>query len=383
MPITPFHLAIPDETLQDLQSRLAQTRWPNEISHSGWDYGSNLSYLKELVDYWQTGFDWRQQEAALNAFSHFRTDVDGLGIHFIHEKGVGPKPLPLILTHGWPSTIFELTKIIPLLADPARYGGDAADAFDVVVPSMPGYGFSDATQERGMNTRRIAALWAKLMTAGLGYQHFGAHGGDWGSAVSTALAYDHGERLVGFHITLMSAQVALENIAPPLTDAERRFLEGRDKWRQEEGAYGHIQGTKPQTLSYGLNDSPAGLAAWIVEKFRAWSDCGGDVETRFTKDELLTTLTIYWVTGTIGSSVRLYYENQRNPLIFQPGERLAVPFGFAKFPVEISFPPREWAERMFNVQRWTEMSTGGHFAAMEEPELLVEELRAFFRPLRP
>ena len=172
MPITPFHLAIPDETLQDLQSRLAQTRWPNEISHSGWDYGSNLSYLKELVDYWQTGFDWRQQEAALNAFSHFRTDVDGLGIHFIHEKGVGPNPLPLIITHGWPSTIFELTKIIPLLADPARYGGDAADAFDVVVPSMPGYGFSDATRERGMNTRRIAALWAKLMTAGLGYHSF-------------------------------------------------------------------------------------------------------------------------------------------------------------------------------------------------------------------
>ena len=269
-----------------------------------------------------------------------------------------------------------------MLTQPEQHGGDAADAFDVVIPSMPGYGFSDAPAERGMNTRKIASIWTKLMTDGLGYSRFGAHGGDWGSGVTASIAYDHPEPLIGFHITLMTGALPLENIDPPLTDAEKRFLELRDQWRQEEGAYGHIQGTKPQTLSYGLTDSPAGLAAWIVEKFRAWSDCGGDVESRFSKDELLTTLTIYWATNTIASSVRLYYENQRAPLTFQPGERIAAPFGFAKFPVEISYPPREWAERMFNVQRWTEMPRGGHFAAMEEPELLVDELRAFFRPLR-
>ena len=380
MEVQPFKVAVDDGVMEDLRRRLAGTRWPDEIPASGWDYGSNLAYLKELVEYWRTSFDWRAQEKLINSFNHFRAEVEELNIHFIHERGKGPNPTPLIITHGWPSSFFEMYKIVPLLADPGSHGGDPADAFDVVAPSLPGFGFSDRPTQRGMDILRVADLWAKLMTEKLGYLRFGAQGGDIGAGVTSRLGFARPENLTGIHLTSVTRPTPyLGPGARELSDAEKAHLDQREKWQQAEGGYSHIQGTKPQTLSYGLNDSPAGLAAWIVEKYRTWSDCGGDVESRFTKDELLTTITIYWITQTISSSTRMYYENQRQVWSLKSGERVQVPSGIALFPQEISRPPREWAERSYNVCRWTEMPRGGHFAALEEPELLAQDIRAFFR----
>jgi pimeloyl-ACP methyl ester carboxylesterase len=381
--VQPFRIRIPQSALDDLRKRLARTRWPDEITDSGWEYGAGLIYMKELVGHWQTGFDWRAREEEINAFPNFRADVGGLGVHFIHERGRGPDPLPLVITHGWPGSFVEMLKIIPLLTDPARHGGDPADSFDVVVPSMPGYGFSDRPTERGMNAFRIAGLWARLME-GIGYRRFGAQGGDWGASVATWLGFTHPENVIGLHLNYIpgSYKPYVGPGARELSEWEREFLEEQEGWGQSEGGYGHVQGTKPQTLAYGLNDSPAGLAAWIVEKFRGWGDCGGEVGRRFTKDELLTNVMIYWITETIGSSVRLYRESRTRPLHFKEGERVNVPCGVARFPKEAPFPPRDWVERCYDVRRWTEMPSGGHFAAMEEPELLTEDIRAFFRPLR-
>lgn len=380
MEVQPFKVAVDDWVMEDLRRRLAGTRWPDEIPASGWDYGSDLAYLKELVEYWRTSFDWRAQEKLINSFNHFRAEVEELNIHFIHERGKGPNPTPLIITHGWPSSFFEMYKIVPLLADPGSHGGDPADAFDVVAPSLPGFGFSDRPTQRGMDILRVADLWAKLMTEKLGYLRFGAQGGDIGAGVTSRLGFAYPENLTGIHLTSVTRPTPyLGPGARELSDAEKAHLDQREKWQQAEGGYSHIQGTKPQTLSYGLNDSPAGLAAWIVEKYRTWSDCGGDVESRFTKDELLTTITIYWITQTISSSTRMYYENQRQVWSLKSGERVQVPSGIALFPQEISRPPREWAERSYNVCRWTEMPRGGHFAALEEPELLAQDIRAFFR----
>ncbi|MGH7453941.1 MAG: epoxide hydrolase family protein [bacterium] len=379
----PFKIQIPQATLEDLQERLRRIRWPDEIPGAGWDYGANLAYMKELINYWRTQFDWRAQEDAINQFHHFRATVEGLGIHFIHEAGKGPNPLPLIITHGWPGSFLEMLKIIPSLTDPVSYGGDPVDAFDVVVPSLPGYGFSDRPSKRGMNAFRIADLWKQLM-AGLGYARFGTQGGDWGASVSTCLGFLHPENILGAHLNYVpgSYRPYLGPEARALSEVERQFLESADQWYQAEGGYSHIQRTMPQTLAYGLNDSPAGMAAWIVEKFRAWGDCDGEVERRFTKDELLTNVMIYWATETIHSSTRLYFEMRKTPLHFKQGEHIRVPCGIAHFPKEAPFPPREWIERFYNLQHWTEMPRGGHFAALEEPELLVEDIRAFFRPLR-
>lgn len=383
MTAQPFTIQVPEAILDDLQRRLAATRWSDEIAGSDWDYGTNLAYIKTLVDYWQTGFNWRAQESLLNTFHHYKATIDGLGIHFIHEKGQGPRPLPLVITHGWPGSFFEMYKLIPRLTDPASHGGDPADAFDVVVPSMPGYGFSDRTTQRGMHVLKVSDLWVKLMTEVLGYQRFGAQGGDWGASVTNYLGFAYPQQLLGIHTTSITRPMPyLGPGSAPLTAAEKAFMEQREAWLQAEGGYSHIQGTKPQTLSYGLNDSPAGLAAWIVEKYRTWSDCNGEVERRFSKDELLTTLTIYWVTQTINSSTRLYYETLRHPWNMQQGERVTVPTAIAVFPREISRPPREWGERSFNIQHWTEMPSGGHFAALEEPDILAADVRAFFRPLR-
>ena len=383
MAVESFRIAVPDDVLQDLKERLQRTRFSGEIPGSDWDYGTNLAYLKELVDYWINHFDWRAQERLINGFSHFKAPVDGQGVHFIHEKGQGPNPLPLIITHGWPGSFFEMYKVIPRLSNPAAHGGDPADAFDVVAPSMPGYGFSDHTTQRGMDVLSVGDVMAKLMTDVLGYQRFGAQGGDWGASVTAKLGYSYPANVVGIHSTSVTRPTPyLGAGARPLTEAEQGLLQQREDWLAAEGGYSHIQGTKPQTLSYGLNDSPAGLAAWIVEKYRTWSDCGGDVERKFTKDELLTTITIYWVTETINSSTRLYYETLRKPWNLAEGDRIEVPCGIAVFPAEISRPPREWAERSYNVQQWTVMPSGGHFAALEEPELLVADIRSFFRPLR-
>ena len=383
MEIEQYVIDVPQAVLDDLAARLADTRWPDEISGAGWDYGTNLFYLRELMEYWQTTYDWRAQERALNEFNHFRLNIDGLGIHFIHEQGKGPDPFPLIISHGWPGSVAEMLRIIPMLTDPAAHGGHPADSFDVVVPSLPGYGFSDKPMERGMSNTRIAGMWHQLMTEGLGYTRFGAQGGDWGGMISSRLGFDFPQSVAGVHLNLMTGVPAFRGTpAPPLTDAEQEFIRLARRWYEDEGGYFHIQRTKPQTLGLGLNDSPAGLAAWIIEKFRTWSDCDGNPEISYTRDELLTNIMIYWVNQSAASSVRHYYENRVDNWRFKPGERVEPPCAVAVFPVEINRPPREWAERTHNIQRWTEMPRGGHFAAMEQPALLAEDIRAFFRAVR-
>ena len=382
MRIEPFRIAVPDSVLTDLRERLARTRFPDEIPGSGWGYGSELAYVRELVGYWRDRYDWRAAEARLNALPQFRAEVDGLGIHFIHVRGTGPKPMPLVITHGWPGSVAEFEQIIGPLTDPAAHGGDPADAFDVVCPSMPGYGFSDHPREPGMDPERIAALWTQLMQ-GLGYQRFGAQGGDWGSMVTTYLGYRHAAQTIGVHLNMVIAfPPDPANPADGLTQEELIPLMEAQQFLKEETGYQRIQGTKPQTLSYGLNDSPAGLAAWIVEKFRTWSDCDGDIERRFSKDQLLTNIMLYWVPETANSSCRLYCETMRSSKFPPTDFRVEVPTGCAIFPRELIRPPRAWVEKLYNVQRWTPMPRGGHFAAMEEPGLLVADVRAFFRPLR-
>ncbi len=378
----PFRIAVADEVLLDLQERLSRTRFPDEVADSGWTYGTDLAYLRELVAYWRTSYDWRAAEARLNRFRQFRARVGGLDIHFIHERGVGSAPFPLVITHGWPGSVAEFTKVIGPLTDPARHGGDPADAFDVIAPSMPGYGFSQHPTTPGMDAERIAALWADLM-AGLGYRRFGAQGGDWGSMVSTYLGANHGAVVAGVHLNMVIAfPPDPQNPVAGLTQDEVVDLMQVQHFLKEETGYQRIQGTKPQTLAYALNDSPAGLAAWIVEKFRTWSDCGGEIERRFTKDELLTNIMLYWVPETANSSCRLYYEMVHADKFPPTTFRVDVPTGCAIFPGEIMKPPRAWVDRLYNVQRWTRMPRGGHFAAMEEPALLVDDIRAFFRPLR-
>jgi len=379
--IQPFRIAVPEDALADLRDRIDRTRWPDEIAGSAWDYGTNLHDLRELLAYWRNRFDWRAQEERLNAFPHFLADVDGLRLHFVREPGRGPDPLPILLLHGWPSTFFEMSKLLPLLADPASHGGDPDDSFDVVAPSLPGCGFSERPREPGMHKTRMASLFAKLMTDVLGYDRFAARGGDIGAGVVTLLALDHPDRLIGIHLSDVYRPY-LGPGARHFTDAERRFFEEERIWMEKEGAYDHLQATKPQTLGYGLNDSPAGLAAWIVEKYRSWSDCGGDVERRFTKDEILTQLTLYWVTETINSANRLYFERDRAPRPLGPEDRIRVPTAVAIFPGDIDQPPREWGERVYDVRRWTVMPRGGHFAALEEPELVARDIREVFRPMR-
>ena len=377
----PFKIEVAQPVLDDLQARLARTRWPDEVDRAGWDYGTNREYLEELAGYWQHGFDWRAQEAQLNQFAQFRAEIGGLNLHFIHEPGKGPNPLPLLLTHGWPDSFFRMHKLIPLLTDPVKYGGKAEDAFTVVVPSIPGYGFSDRPNEQGFNAARIADMFAHLMTKTLGYRQFAAHGGDWGSSITEQLAFAHADAVRGIHLTDIPYHHLFTVKAEDLSAAEQAYLAAGRAWQMQEGAYAMLQGTKPQTLAYGLNDSPVGLLAWLIEKFRTWSDSEGDIERRFTKDELLTNAMIYWVTQTINSANRLYYESQHHPAAPAAG-RCEVPTGVALFPKDLIPAPRAFAERFFNVRRWTEMPHGGHFAALEAPELLAEDLRTFFRPLR-
>jgi pimeloyl-ACP methyl ester carboxylesterase len=377
----PFRIEVEEEVLRDLRDRIGRTRWPDEIPEAGWDYGTNEGFLRGLLERWAGDFDWRAREAELNRLPHFRARIDGLGIHFVHVRSKEPGALPILLTHGWPGTFHEMSRLIPLLADPQAHGGRPEDAFHVVVPSLPGYGFSDIPRRRGMTKTRIAALWASLMTDVLGYRRFAARGGDIGSGVTAWLGVDFPERVVGIHVSdVLRPEIGPDS--PPLSEAERRFLEDEAAWIQAEGAYDHIQATKPQTLAYGLFDSPAGMAAWIVEKYRAWSDCGGDVLERYSPDDLLTILTIYWATGTIHSANRLYFDRDREPRRLAPGQRVDVPCAVTIFPGDIDRPPRTWGERAYRVDRWTEMPRGGHFAAWEEPELLARDLRDFFRPLR-
>ena len=383
----PFAVNVPEHTLADLRERLSRTRWTDEPVDAGWRYGTNQNYLRDLAEYWLSGFDWRTREAEINRSAHYRAEVDGAGIHFIHERGKGERSLPIVLTHGYPDSFVRFLKIIPMLTDPGAHGGDPEDAFDVVVPSLPGYGFSDKPAKSG-TTFQIGSLWHGLMTKVLGYERFAAHGGDWGTTVTEQLARSHASSVVGIHLTDVPFWHLFQK-PDRLSRDEEKFLAKTTTWQRTDGAYALIQGTRPYTLSSGLNDSPVALAAWIVDKFHAWSDCHGDLETRFTKDELLTNIMIYWSTQTVGSSFLPYFDFANSGAITWIAEAFkqwtgstSVPAAFAMFPKDISQPPREWAERFFNVQRWTEMPRGGHFAAMEEPELLVEDIRAFFRPLR-
>jgi len=376
-----FKIEVVEPVLTDLRARLERTRLPDEIPGSGWRYGTNLAYLKELVEYWRTRYDWRLNERELNRFSHFRADVDGLGIHFIHQPGRGPNPKPLLLLHGWPGSVYEFQQIIPMLTDPAAHGGDPRDSFTVIAPSLPGYGFSDHPRAPGMNIEAMAAIFLKLMTTTLGYQRFAVQGGDWGAVITSCIGYAYTSSVTGIHINMLGVGPAEGRGAASPSEDEKKFLAEAAKFRHEEAGYQAIQGTKPQTLAYGLNDSPAGLAAWIVEKFRTWSDCGGDVERSFTKDQLLTNIMIYWVTETINSSTRLYYEYRHNPWRLAPNTRVEAPTAVAAFPREILRAPRGWAERAYNIRRWTEMPAGGHFAAMEQPSALAADIRAFFREL--
>jgi pimeloyl-ACP methyl ester carboxylesterase len=378
-----FAIQVPDAVIADLMHRLDTTRWPDEADNAGWEFDSNLAYMRSLAQYWRHSYDWRREEAVLNQLPQFRIAVDGFHIHFVHVRGKGPAPMPLIVTHGWPGSFVEMLKLIPLLADPTAHGGRAEDAFDVIVPSLPGYGFSDRPRERGMDPKKIAALWVRLMQE-LGYQRFGAQGGDWGSAISIALGLDHAERMIAIHLNYIAGRFLLGGTLNVQPDDEiaSAYLGQLRAWWDAEGAYSHEQATKPQTLSYGLNDSPVGLAAWIIEKFRTWSDCAGDVENIFTRDELLTNIMIYWVTETPSSSARLYYESRQQPLSLSRSNRVEPPVAVAVFPKEIAMPPQTLAARGLNIVRWTVMAKGGHFAAMEQPELLAKDLREFFSPLR-
>ena len=384
----PFEVSISQAELDDLEHRLANTRWIDELGKGGWGYGLSVSYMRDLARYWLHEFDWRAQEAAINRFSHYVTDIDGSRVHFIHERGKGPNPLPLVLTHGFPDSFLRFAKIIPMLADPASHGGDATDAFDVIVPSLPGFGYSERG-ESGPTLFEFAGVWHRLLTDVLGYERYAAHGGDWGSFVTEMLARDHSSAVLGIHLTDVPFYHAMRPPKDDVSHAERKFLDAIKKFPQSEGAYALIQGAQPQALALGLNDSPVGLAAWIIEKFRRWSDCDGEVEQSFSRDELLSNVMIYWVTGSINRSFGPYYDiahaggvEWTKQWVKQAVGSSSVPAGFAMFPKDLTNPPREWAERFFNVQRWTEMPRGGHFAALEEPELLVKEIREFFRPIR-
>jgi pimeloyl-ACP methyl ester carboxylesterase len=376
----PFVVDVAPPVLDDLRDRLARTRWPDEVEGAGWEYGASLAYVRELAAYWRTAFDWRAQERAMNTLPHLRAVVDGIGIHLIHARGTGPAPMPLLITHGWPSSFVEMLPLIPMLADPGAHGADPADAFHVVVPSIPGFGFSDLPG-RGMTRSRVAGIWARLME-GLGYPRYAAHGNDIGAVISGWLAADVPERLIALH-TLMPTfpSPVLGPDVRPLTAAEQAFAELQARWQRDEGGYNLIQETRPQTLAYGLHDSPVGLLAWIVEKWRAWTDPNGDLDRSISRDLVLANVTVYWVTGTANAANRSYFERAREPRRITT--RITVPTGVALTTEPIQRPPRERAERSYaDIRRWVDLPRGGHFVAAEAPEVLAEELRAFFRPFR-
>jgi pimeloyl-ACP methyl ester carboxylesterase len=377
----PFTIHVPDEVLADLRMRLDLVRWPDENPGGGWQYGSDLAYMKALVAYWHEKYSWRDHEAQLNRHRQFVVPIEGIHLHFIHELGKGPNPLPLLLSHGWPGSIVEFERLIPLLTDPSRFGGDPDDAFTIVAPSLPGYTFSFRPNQPRFNIAQIADVFATLMVEVLGYRRFAAQGGDWGAYISAQLGAAHVDRILGIHITLLSGP--REALPAPQTDEERAYVAELQHWMREEQGYGMIQGTKPQTLAFGLTDSPVGLAAWIVEKFRTWSDCGGDIERTFSKDTLLTNVMLYWVTRAINSSFWPYWARRHETWPLSEQTPVLAPTAYASFPREILHPPRAWVERVYpNIHRWTMMPAGGHFSALEQPETLAADIRAFFREFR-
>jgi epoxide hydrolase len=373
--IEEFRIDIPQAELDDLRERLARTRWPDQLPGVGWDYGIALDDVRELAEYWRTGYDWRVHERRLNSFPQFTTAIDGQAVHFLHVRSASPGALPLVMTHGWPGSIVEFTEVIGPLTDPGAHGGDPGDAFDLVVPSIPGFGFSGPTRERGWNVGRVARAWDELMGR-LGYPRYGAQGGDWGSSISRELGVLFPEHLIGVHLNMLSPYVSGE--VPDLDDRDRERVERLRRFRRTGSGYSAIQATRPQTVGYGLTDSPAGQLAWIAEKFGEWTDGGlGAVD----RDQLLTNISVYWLTGTAGSSARLYYEAVRAGPGGPPARSIA-PTGVAVFPAEIAAPVRRIAEQSNHIVHWSEFDRGGHFAAMEEPDLLVADVREFFRLFR-
>lgn len=376
--MNPFSIAVPDEEIADLRARLRSARWPDEAPASDWRYGTDLAYLQDLCASWADSYDWRQHEARLNEFDQFTTEIDGQNLHFIHARSPEPDATPLLISHGWPGSVVEFMEIIEPLRDPVAHGGDRADAFHVIAPSLPGYGWSGPTKDTGWDPARIADCFATLMDR-LGYEQFVAQGGDWGAMISTQLGLRHAARLQGVHLNLVIA-------APPedvtdFTEAEIEGLGAAGAYLESGAGYAQIQGTKPQTLGYGLTDSPVGLAGWIIEKFHAWTDHDGAIESAVRRDHLLTNLSAYWFTRTAHSSARLYYEAQQSGLFGQQPGYLEVPTGGAIFPAEIFRTSRRFAEAAFNIVHWSEFDRGGHFAAMEQPELLVGDIRSFVRHL--
>lgn len=379
MTLEPFVVDIADAVLADLRTRLRATRWPDQLAGTAWDYGTDLSTLRDLCAYWADGFDWRAAERRLNQWPQFTTDIDGQRIHFIHARAEQPGAIPLLVMHGWPGSVAEMLAIIEPLRDPAA-AGDDGPAFDVVCVSLPGFGFSGPTTETGWHVRRIAAAMVELMER-LGHRRFAMLGGDWGATVCNHLGLEFPERVLGMYLTMAAAGPPAGFDDRDLDDRERAWLAENAAFFAREAGYLQIQGTRPQTLAYAMHDSPAGLAGWILEKLRGWSDCGGDVESAISRDDMLTNITVYWVTETANSSFRIYLEAMRAGQ-FQPiPTKIDVPTGCAIFPKETVKSPRAWAERAWDLRHWTEMPRGGHFPALEVPELLVPDVRTFFRGL--
>jgi pimeloyl-ACP methyl ester carboxylesterase len=383
MKITPFTVRIADAAVADLKLRLNLTRWPDEVGEGTWEYGMPRKVLRNIVEYWRDRFEWRSAERRLNRLPQFTIEIDGLIVHFVHVKGVDPESAPLIVTHGWPGSFVEMYKIIPILTDPASHGLTGFRSFDVIVPSLPGFGFSQAPVAPGTNSRVVASLWHRLM-AELGYSSYFAQGGDIGAGVSTWLVRLYPDAVRALHLNFISGsyQPPLTEADRPLSPAESEWLAARTRWAEREGGYSHIQATKPQTLAYSLTDSPAGLAAWLLEKFFAWSDGHDELTDRFDLDELLTNVSVYWFSGNVAATLRMYEENARQPLRFGSGERVTPSLSYARFPKEIINPPREWVERVFNISSWTEMPVGGHFAALEQPLALARDIHEAFAAFR-
>lgn len=364
--------------LTDLRARIRNTRWPALAPGAPWEHGVDEDYLRRLLDYWVEEFDWRARERELNGFAQFRAELDGVMVHFVHERSRRRPGIPLILTNGWPSNFVELLPLVPLLTDPDTHGIDGP-AFDLVIPSLPGYGFSERPATVGVNYRYVAGLWQRLMQ-GLGYARYGAGGGDFGAGVATLMALDQPQRLIGLHLSNLELSPYVGPESRPLSSDEDSYLHHSDRFWQTEGGYKQIQATKPQTLAYALNDSPAGLAAWILDKWRSWADSGGDLDGYFAPDLLLTVVTLYWVTQTMPTSILDYFDNRWHGVELGPDDFVHVPTAIALFPQFVSEgdPPREWVERLYNVRQWTPMPSGGHFAPIEQPECLAQDIASFF-----
>ena len=376
----PFNLDVPEEALVAIRDKVSAFPWHEMPDDGGWDYGTNLDYMKEFCDYWVNQFDWRQQEAVINRFSHFKTPVQGIDMHFIHEKGSGPNPRPLILSHGWPGSIVEFLDFIDLLAHPEAHGGSVEDAFDVIAPSLPGFGFS-GRPPRPYGPRKMAKVLNSLMTDVMGYEHYIAQGGDWGGAISSWLGYEHAPACAAIHINILT----MRHKDGPQGAEEVAWAERFEQDQIMQNGYRTQQATKPQTLSYAMMDSPVGVAAWILEKMHGWSDLDeGNIESVYSKDQLLTNIMVYIITRTFNTASWIYYgrREEGGRVLSAEGNRVEVPTGCAVFPEELlEWPPRSYAERIYNITQWTEMPRGGHFAAMEQPELLIEDIRTFSRSL--